>query len=676
MRIRGLLVLFFSLVLSIPSLLPAHEIHAAADSGDLEAVKRMVEQDASLLESRNAAGSTPLHIACEKGNLEMTRYLLGAGADPRAGDNENSMPIHTAAIGGNVDVVKLLLDRGIDVDVRDDNGTTPLIFASYRSRNDMIDFLVSKGADIEARSNDGGSVVHGAAYSGNVELLQRLVDGGMGIDLGSDRYGNTPLTAACMRCQTEAAKFLLEHGADLTPAGENVHVPLAIAAMRDCEETLKMLLEKGADPNGSGESRGEPIISAAFQGRTNIVQTLLDSGANVSCSDQFGWTPLSAAAHSGDAGLVSILLDKGADPRAANESGWTPLIVAVTKGHTEPALMLAERGSDLGAAEKSYGWTPLHIAAARGYADIVTGLVANGADINAKDSDGRTPLFYASKYGNKGCADYLESHGGKSGKCEKNFGRSKYLEQKMKEGEAYVWHLGHSGWAVKTRNNLLVFDCWENGRKPDEPGIANGFLTPAEMKGLDVTVFVSHAHNDHYSPHIMEWRDAVPGIRYVFGFEPQDVEDYIFAGPRATVTEGGMKISTIESNDSGVGFLVEVDGVRILHAGDHANRQRDFSGPFCGEIDYLADGFGKIDIAFLPVSGCGFGDQVAVEKGVFYALEKLDPVVFVPMHGGDNTVRYREYAEEAGKRDLKTSVAAVRTRGDRFYYKKGGGLEF
>jgi L-ascorbate metabolism protein UlaG (beta-lactamase superfamily) len=196
------------------------------------------------------------------------------------------------------------------------------------------------------------------------------------------------------------------------------------------------------------------------------------------------------------------------------------------------------------------------------------------------------------------------------------------------------------------------------------------------MKDLKVTVFVSHAHGDHYSPHILEWRETVPGITYVFGFEPEDVEDYIFAGPRETVTAGNMKISTIESNDSGVGFLVEVDGLRILHAGDHANRHQDFSGPYCGEIDYLAKDSGRIDIAFLPVTGCGFGDQVAVEKGVFYALDKLDPVVFVPMHGGDNTVRYREYADEVGKKGLEISVAAAKSRGDRFYYNVKKGLLF
>jgi ankyrin repeat protein len=207
MRIRGLLVFVLALFLSVPSLLAAHEIHVAAANGDLEALKAMIEADRSLLESRDDAGSTPLHVACQQGNLEMARYLLGAGADPLAGDNENSMPIHVAAIGGNIDVMKLFLEKGIDVDIRDDNGMTPLLFAAYRPLNEMIDFLIAHGADIGARSNEGGSAVHGASYAGNVELLRRLIDGGADVDLGPDRYGNTPLAAASFRCQTEAARL-------------------------------------------------------------------------------------------------------------------------------------------------------------------------------------------------------------------------------------------------------------------------------------------------------------------------------------------------------------------------------------------------------------------------------------------------------------------------------------
>ena len=92
-----------------------------------------------------------------------------------------------------------------------------------------------------------------------------------------------------------------------------------------------------------------------------------------------------------------------------------------------------------------------------------------------------------------------------------------------------------------------------------------------------------------------------------------------------------MKVTTFPASDAGVGFLVEVDGVRILHAGDHANSTRDLSGPFMPEIDYLASLGGPApDLAFLPVSGCRFGDQVAVRMGVEKALAALKPGGVLP----------------------------------------------
>ena len=95
-----------------------------------------------------------------------------------------------------------------------------------------------------------------------------------------------------------------------------------------------------------------------------------------------------------------------------------------------------------------------------------------------------------------------------------------------------------------------------------------------------------------------------------------------------------MEIIPIESNDSGQGYFVKVDGVTIFHPGDHANRQRDFSGPFKKEIDFLADQGLKADILFAPVSGCGFGDIVAVKKGVFYTIDRLAARSVFPMHAG------------------------------------------
>ncbi|MCJ7581333.1 MAG: hypothetical protein MUP98_12475, partial [Candidatus Aminicenantes bacterium] len=40
---------------------------------------------------------------------------------------------------------------------------------------------------------------------------------------------------------------------------------------------------------------------------------------------------------------------------------------------------------------------------------------------------------------------------------------------KLKNGEAAVWYLYHSGWAVKTSSSLLIFDYWELFERTEGP---------------------------------------------------------------------------------------------------------------------------------------------------------------------------------------------------------------
>lgn len=650
----------------------AGEIHEKAQEGDLARVRELIESDPSLLETKDAAGSTPLIAACAGGQFEVVKYLVGKGADINAGDNEDSGPIHLAGVSGNVEVIGFLLDKGVEVDKRDENGMTALLFAGYRGQSEAVEFLISKGADVKATTTGGGTMVHAASYAGNVEMLEKLFAGGAKADLPPDQYNNTPLAGAAMRCRDDAARLLIKNGASLEPDFEGANLPLETATWRGCNGIIEILVSSGADVDFLDDAGGTALATAAMMGNIEIVKLLVGHGADVNHKDNRGNTPLRWAARSDNPEITELLLSKGASPNVANEKGLTPLLTAAREGRAETVTLLIAAGAEVEVTQGKRGWTALHYASACGFNDITEKLIEAGADIDIKDNAGLTPVYYAAKYGNKSAAGCLEAHACKSVTCEKNYACCKQLTRKIKPGEAYVWYLGHSGWAVKTENNLLLFDCWETGRKPDDPCISNGYIVPEEVAGLNVTAFVSHVHGDHYSQHILDWRGKIDGIDYVMGFPCDDLEDYILTGPREKIAHEGMKISTIESNDSGVGFLVEVDGVRIFHAGDHANRMRDFSGPYAAEIDYLSTDFEKIDLAFLPVSGCGFGDQEAVKKGVFYALKKLDPEVFFPMHNGKHPTRYSEYKKEVAEMGFETETVCAEGMGDRFHFSRNG----
>lgn len=78
---------------------------------------------------------TPLHIAASKGNLELVRVLVGAGAFVDARSGSGRTPLHLACARGHAEAMCALLDAGADVTARATDGCTPLhLLACRRSR--------------------------------------------------------------------------------------------------------------------------------------------------------------------------------------------------------------------------------------------------------------------------------------------------------------------------------------------------------------------------------------------------------------------------------------------------------------------------------------------------------------------------------------------------------------
>ncbi|MCK5003656.1 MAG: hypothetical protein KAS21_01115, partial [Candidatus Aminicenantes bacterium] len=141
--------------------------------------------------------------------------------------------------------------------------------------------------------------------------------------------------------------------------------------------------------------------------------------------------------------------------------------------------------------------------------------------------------------------------------------------------------------------------------------------------------------------------------------------------PQKTWKLDGMEVTTIESTDTGVAFLVKVDGLVIYHSGDHANMRRDMSGKFKPATDYLVSLGLTPDIYFAPVSGCNFRDKVSLKQGVYYTIKKMKPKAVFPMHGGSNSKSYIDFIKAAKKDGVKASFYYPLAEGDWFFYKGG-----
>jgi L-ascorbate metabolism protein UlaG (beta-lactamase superfamily) len=190
-----------------------------------------------------------------------------------------------------------------------------------------------------------------------------------------------------------------------------------------------------------------------------------------------------------------------------------------------------------------------------------------------------------------------------------------------------------------------------------------------------LVVFITHSHPDHYSPSVLGWSVEHPDIQYVAGWPlPSQGQKVRAMSPHEDWSSGGMRVRTTGSTDEGVGFLVEVDGITIFHAGDHALWSDESAEAFAAEIQWLKKQGASIDLAFFPIAtGFRCEPRPSIWKGVRTATLELRPRVLVLMHVScvDQLSLYERFREEIGPQLPDTQVVAPVSRGEWFQYERG-----
>src|SRR4026209_1137897 len=85
----------------------------AVKSNDPATVRSLVAQHVDV-NATEADGSTPLHWAVQRDNLDVTSLLLSAGANAKAATRYNVTPLFLAATNGNAAIIERLLKAGAD----------------------------------------------------------------------------------------------------------------------------------------------------------------------------------------------------------------------------------------------------------------------------------------------------------------------------------------------------------------------------------------------------------------------------------------------------------------------------------------------------------------------------------------------------------------------------------
>jgi len=210
----------------------------AARAGDLQAVRGLLAGDGGLARASNDRGETPLIWSIYAGAGAVTEALLAAGAEHT---------VFTAAAAGATDALRHLLEDDAElVKAYSYDGWTPLHLAAFLGHTAAMHLLINEGADLRAlsRNENGNMPLHAACAGHRGEAAKLLVE--WGADVNARAAGGwTPLHLATDSGQTDLAAFLLDHGADATARSDDGQTPLAMARKHDRAAVIALLTARG-----------------------------------------------------------------------------------------------------------------------------------------------------------------------------------------------------------------------------------------------------------------------------------------------------------------------------------------------------------------------------------------------------------------------------------------------
>ncbi|HEV2200665.1 MAG TPA: ankyrin repeat domain-containing protein [Bryobacteraceae bacterium] len=392
-------------------------LHWASYRDDLEGVDLLLHAGAKVNAS-NDLGATPLWAASQNGSAPMVAKLLAAGANPNAALLAGETPVMVAARSGYANVLELLLAKGGDPNARGARGQTALMWAVSQKHPEAVKVLLAHGADVEIRSNAWNEVM--AVPPHGYLPYNRAIPHG----------GDTALMFAAREDDVESAKLLVAAGAQVNAADAWGVTATTLAAHSGNDDAVAFLLSKGADPNLA--AAGFTALHAAIMRRDEaLVSALLDHGANPNVPLQT-WTPTRRASHDfnfapelvgatpfwlasrfTEPEIMRLLLKHGADPLFVHRSE------KVVDGRGDQLFPHRKESTTALMAATGMGGGVAWVQTAKSKREALMLEAAKiaveaGIDVNAVNTNGRNALDAARGLGYDSVVKFLTEKGAKS----------------------------------------------------------------------------------------------------------------------------------------------------------------------------------------------------------------------------------------------------------------------
>ncbi|CAC5382487.1 unnamed protein product [Mytilus coruscus] len=251
----------------------------------------------------HGGGSTPLHIACKHGNIEVVEYLLKTVQDISFNNAATVQGMcrnyrnafYYAAQSGNTDVVKCLQTLGkLDINEILPHNQTALSICVAERNSKSAKILCECGANVNLGKFDRGlkPIQYLAEKHGSSETMKVLLNFGANVNEPWVKIARrsclrqSPLFMALKHGIGENAKTLIECGADVSFVGQTSNTDMgsigcfSLAAKR-CPELISDFLKYGANPNERHNGKSVLMTVMDDYASKSAIQALVEAGADV-----------------------------------------------------------------------------------------------------------------------------------------------------------------------------------------------------------------------------------------------------------------------------------------------------------------------------------------------------------------------------------------------------------
>ncbi|MUM76340.1 MBL fold metallo-hydrolase [Pseudodesulfovibrio sp. F-1] len=217
-----------------------------------------------------------------------------------------------------------------------------------------------------------------------------------------------------------------------------------------------------------------------------------------------------------------------------------------------------------------------------------------------------------------------------------------------------ITYICHNSFVLDAPGRSYLFDYPADTHLP--PGAPDAVRRA--VAGRDLTVFISHGHEDHLSGNLDAITAGAASVRTVLSDDVPELR------PEAVPTRGkvfvveaderyafeGMEVHTLASNDMGVAFLVEEQGLRFYYGGDLAEwiwpgvsaREAEFTR------SYFRAAMERVGEFRPHVVFSNADPRLANKSGGETACRMTGARVFVPMHTFGDTASLAGFESDPG----------------------------